>query len=128
MTKQLNKEVNRYFRQIRTFLPIYRKEEYLFLKQFKQSVRAYAEETPDRTIEDVIGEYGDPQTVAYNYLEGLEPEDLCKKVSLRRYIRRGIIILLVCAIGFTAYRAILLYDVYLEAKNAIITTEQIVIG
>lgn len=128
MTQKLNKEIKLYLKQIKLLLPIKRKEEKAFLQQLQSAVEEFVEDNPNCTMEDIIERFEDPQTVVHNYISTIDPQKLCKGISIRKYIQRGIIIILLLATLFTAYRMILFYDVYLEAKNAIAVTEETVIS
>lgn len=123
----MNNDIRQYLKQIRNLLPLYRKEERLFLSQLKNVVEDFVEDHPGCTFDDIVQRFEEPQTVVYNYLSALDPAELCKKVSLRRYIQRGIIVLLLLATIFTAYKMILFYDAYLEAKSSIIYSEETII-
>lgn len=127
MTKELSKEIDQYFKQIRNLFPMYRKEERLFLSQLKSSVEDFAEDKPECTLDDIVQRFEDPQTVVHNYLSALDIDDLCKKISLRKYILRAIVVLLLLTTIYTGYKMLLFYDVYLEAKDAIIHTEVTII-
>lgn len=128
MTQKLNKEIKLYLKQIKLLLPIKRKEEKAFLQQLQSAVEEFVDDNPNCTMEDIIERFEDPQTVVYNYISTIDPQKLCKGISIRKYIQRGIIIILLLATLFTAYRMILFYDVYLEAKNTNIVTEETVIS
>ena len=70
--------------------------------------------------------------VSYTHLDvykrqALDIDDLCKKISLRKYILRAIVVLLLLATIYTGYKMLLFYDAYLEAKDAIIHTEVTII-
>lgn len=123
----MNHDIKQYLKQIRNLLPLYRKEERLFLSQLKNAVEDFVEENSGCTFDDIVQRFEEPQTVVYNYLSALDPAELCKKVSLRRYVQRGIALLLLLTAIFTAYKMLLFYDAYLEAKSSIIYSEETII-
>ena len=57
----------------------------------------------------------------------LQTEDLCKKISLSRSIKRAIAILLLLAALSTAFWGISCYKAYLDSKESVISQELIVI-
>lgn len=127
MAQNLNKEVNLYLKQIKLLLPIKRKEEKAFLSQLKSAIEDFVDDNPSCTIEDILERFEDPQTVVYNYISTIDPHKLCKTIALKKYIQRGIIIILLLAALFTAFRMALFYDLYQEAKNTNMVTEETVI-
>ncbi len=122
------KELDIYFRKIRLLLPIYSKAEKQFLKDFKDSVFVFIEQNPLCTMDDVIARFSTPEEIVHDYIvEALQTEDLCKKISLSRSIKRAIAILLLLAALSTAFWGISCYKAYLDSKESVISQELIVI-
>ena len=122
------KELNIYFRKIRLLLPIYSKAEKQFLKDFKDSVFVFIEQNPLCTMDDVIERFSTPEEIVHDYIvEALQTEDLCKKISLSRSIKRAIAVLLLLAALSTAFWGISCYKAYLDSKESIIHERVIVI-
>lgn len=122
------KELNIYFRKIRLLLPIYSKAEKQFLKDFKNSVFVFIEQNPLCTMDDVIERFSTPEEIVHDYIvEALQTEDLCKKISLSRSIKRAIAVLLLLAALSTAFWGISCYKAYLDSKESVISQELIVI-
>lgn len=122
------KELDIYFRKIRLLLPIYSKAEKQFLKDFKDSVFVFIEQNPLCTMDDVIARFSTPEEIVHDYIvEALQTEDLCKKISLSRSIKRAIAILLLLAALSTAFWGISCYKAYLDSKESIIHERVIVI-
>lgn len=71
--------------------------------------------------------FDSPEDVVHGYLSAVDHEELYKKLSIRKYIRRGIEIAILLLVIFTVFRMGLLYDSYLEGKDAIIRTEKVII-
>lgn len=122
------KELDIYFRKIRLLLPIYSKAEKQFLKDFKDSVFVFIEQNPLCTMDDVIARFSTPEEIVHDYIvEALQTEDLCKKISLSRSIKRAIAVLLLLAALSTAFWGISCYKAYLDSKESVISQELIVI-
>ena len=122
------KELDIYFRKIRLLLRIYSKAEKQFLKDFKDSVFVFIEQNPLCTMDDVIARFSTPEEIVHDYIvEALQTEDLCKKISLSRSIKRAIAILLLLAALSTAFWGISCYKAYLDSKESIIHERVIVI-
>ncbi|MEG1009702.1 MAG: DUF6120 family protein [Clostridia bacterium] len=127
MTLILKKEIKQYLKQISLLLPIKRKEERVFLSYLKDTIEDFVESNPECMMNDIILRFEDPQTVVYNYLSALDQQQLCKKVSLRKHIQIGIIIVLLLITLLTVFRMALFYDIYLEEKEQIIHSEESII-
>ncbi len=127
MTAQIKKLTKQYLKQTKNLFPMYRKKERLFMSQLKNAVEDFVEDNPCCTFDDILQRFEDPQTIVYNYLSALDPAELYKKISLRRYIQKGFVILLLLATIFTTYKMVLFYDAYLDAKSSIIYSEETII-
>lgn len=127
MTKELNKEIHQYLKQITLLLPLKGKEEKFFLRHLRSSIEDFADANPDCTMEDIIENFDSPEDVVHGYLSAADHEELYKKISIRKYIRRGIVITILLLVIFTVFRMALFYDIYLEEKKTIIEIEETVI-
>ena len=127
MQKISQTELKQYFKQIKLLLPIYGKEEKIFLSDLKRAVDTYIEEHADCTYADILERFEEPADVVYNYISSLDQHMLCKRISLHKTIKRAIIIIVLTAIATCSLRIIFHYISYLEYKNTIITHERVVI-
>ncbi|MCI5687624.1 MAG: DUF6120 family protein [Emergencia sp.] len=127
MQQTRDKALKQYFKQIKLLLPIYSKEEKIFINDLKKVIDEYIESNPNCTYEEILERFEEPTDVVFNYISCLDQHELCKKISLRKIIKRAIIIVVLAAIVTCSIRIILYYDSYLEYKNTIITHERVVI-
>lgn len=125
MKNLVSKDLRLYFKQIKSLLPLYGKQERRFLENFKEDVEDYIERNQDATIDDVISEFGEATYIAASYIESLESEDLNKRLSLKKMF--WYMILAVIVIAFAVFEAVLLYKEYLTAQDAYMVTEEIII-
>ncbi len=79
------------------------------------------------TIDDVISEFGEPAEVAFSYLESIESEELYKRLSVSRVIKRVIFIILALVIAYFIFIFTLAYMDYLAAQDEHIVKEVIII-
>ncbi len=122
------RELDIYIRQIKLLLPLYTKKEKQFLRDFKDSVNEFCSQSPNCTTEDVMERFSTPEDIVHDYIvEALQTEDLCKKISLSRFIKRAIAVLLLLAALSTAFWGISCYKAYLDSKESVISQELIVI-
>ena len=119
--------LKQYFKEIKLLLPIYSKEEKIFINDLRKSVDEYIESNPNCTYEEILERFEEPADVVFNYISCLDQHELCKKISLRKTIKRAIIIIVLTAIATCSIRIIFHYISYLEYKNTIITHERVVI-
>ncbi len=127
MHKISQTELKQYFKQIKLLLPIYGKEEKVFINDLKKAVDAYVEEHPDCTYADILERFEEPAEVVYNYIASLDQHALCKRISLRKTIKRAIIIVVIAAVATFAVRIFLHYASYIEGKESYINREVIII-
>ena len=127
MHKISQTELKQYFKQIKLLLPIYGKEEKVFINDLKKTVDAYVEEHPDCTYADILERFEEPAEVVYNYISSLDQHALCKRISLRKTIKRAIIIVVIAAVVAFAVKIVLDYQSYLKYLNTIVTHEKIII-
>lgn len=122
-----DKELKQYFKQIKLLLPLYRRKEKQFLKDLKCSVDDYIQANPDCTFKDIVMRFETPQKIVSNYLSALDIDDLCKQISLRRYIKRTVLLLIIlCLLAFLVHMG-MVYKIYLNEQNQIVTEEVTVI-
>lgn len=127
MNPNINEQLKQYFKQIKLLLPIYSKDEKIFMKDLQQSMQDYIEEHPACTYEDIVDHFEEPADVVHNYISSLDQFQLCKRISLKRTVRNAIVIVVIAVIAALCIRTALIYDVYKEAKETIITQEYTVI-
>ena len=114
--KQTTKdELRQYFKQIRLLLPILGKEERKFLSDFKVTVEEYAENQTGCNLDDIKERFGEPEDVVHEYISMLDQFQLCKRINLRKLIKRTLFIILLLAIILVLYRMILIQDAYQQA-------------
>lgn len=123
----MNKIIKTYLKEIKALIPLRGKKEKLFLSDLKASAAEYAEEHPNCTYEQLCGALGHPGEIASDYLTGLEPDELRKKLRLMRTVRIAAVCVVTLAIIFFAFRSGLAYSSYLAGKDAVITKEIVTI-
>ncbi|MFR1725269.1 DUF6120 family protein [Emergencia timonensis] len=107
-------------------LPVYGKEERVFLKDLKASITEYIELNLGCTWEDVVSHFEEPKDAVYNYIISLDQPQLCKRISLRKTITKAIIIITVVVVVVLSVKTYFYYDLYKEAQNSIMTHETII--
>lgn len=121
------KQLKQYLKEIRLLLPIYGKEERIFIKDLKESIAEYIELNPSCTWEDVISNFEEPEDAVYNYITSLDQQQLCKRISLRKTIAKVIVVITVVVIVVICVKTYLYYDLYQQAQDEIAVKKNTVI-
>ncbi len=112
MQQNRDKALKKYFKQIKLLLPIYSKEEKIFVNDLKKVIDEFIESNPNCTYEEILERFEEPTDVVFNYISCLDQHELCKKISLRKTIKKAIIIAVSVVIITCSIRIVLYYDSY----------------
>ena len=82
----MNRELKRYYRDIRHCLPGAAKQKKQLIETLWQSISAYIEENPQATILEVRAHFGTPQQIADAYLEEMSTPEVIKKIKIRKMV------------------------------------------
>ena len=85
MTRNLNKELKKYYRDIGKALSG-SKERKAIITQIKSSVNNYLEENQDATISDVVNRIGSPQQIADEYIDNQSNDEIAAKIKVGKRI------------------------------------------
>ncbi len=100
----MTKLCKQYLSDIKAFFPIMGKPERTYLAKLAENVDDYCIEEKTTTIEEIYDGFGHPSEVASTYLTSVDTSYLIKRIQMTKWIRRGIIALLVTAlIGVSIY-------------------------
>lgn len=115
----MNDVKKRYFGEIKRQLPCNAKEKNRCIMDLEGDVDDFLENCPGATYEDLCTEVGNPQTIAKSFLERIDPKQLSHRVSAKRKIAIGVIVVvallaIVVGVSFivTAYMRHDFYDGY----------------
>ena len=97
MTRNLNKELKKYYRDIGKALSG-SKEKKAIITQIKSSVECYIHDKPYSTIGDIINHFGNPNEIADEYYNDSNAKQLADKLKKRSII--SIIVFIIVTILF----------------------------
>ena len=97
MTRNLNKELKKYYRDISKALSG-SKEKKAIITQIKSSVNHYLEENQDATISDVVNRIGSPQQIADEYIDNQSNDEIAAKIKVGKRILIAVCVVLVAAL------------------------------
>ena len=81
-----DRELLRYYRAIRSWLPCTRKLKKQIMVQVQSRVQDYLTQNPDTDITGLQAEFGTPQTIAAAYVENSDIEEILRGLRVRRRI------------------------------------------
>lgn len=102
----MNDQAKRYLREVKGLLPCSRREKRRYIAELEVDVVSYLQGCPDASVEDLCHHFGEPEAVAKEFMAQLSPEQLSRKMSVKRKIVIGVISIvsiLVIVFGVLAY-------------------------
>ena len=81
-----DRELRRYYRAIRSWLPCTRKLKKQIIGQIQSRVQDYLTQNPDTDISQLQAEFGAPQTIAAAYVENSDTEEILRGLRVRRRV------------------------------------------
>lgn len=105
MNRRMKNPIKDYYLQLKEEVPLFYSQRRALLKQAKYSLKIYAAEHTDITLENLIRDYGKPSELADSLIIYESPKNIRKGLFLNK--RARIIILLLCLLlVFTAVAVI----------------------
>ena len=82
------REIRRYYRQIRSWLPCSSKMKHQILSEIHSSVTRFTEEHPEADFAALQSQLGTPQEIAAAYVENTGTLEILKDLRIRRRVAR----------------------------------------
>lgn len=80
----LDHSLNRYYRQIKSWLPCSHKLKNALISRLKESIQAYLDANPEADFDRVQARFGAPETIATAYVEEMGTDKLLRDLRIRR--------------------------------------------
>lgn len=96
-----------YFRDVKKLLPCSPKEKQRCIDELEADVTAFLEHRPNASLAEIYDSVGSPESIAESFMSRISPQELSRKVSTKRCIAIGVIVivaLLAVVIGAVAIR------------------------
>lgn len=87
------KEIRRYCRQVRSWLPCSCKEKKEILEKIGISIADYRDQNPGADFPAIEAHFGTPQAIAASYVDMMDTAELLRKLRIRRRITAIVLIL-----------------------------------
>ena len=98
--KQIDRQLHRYYWQIRRWLPCDRKQKNRYIRELSENVNAFLQQEPNADFQTVIARFGLPLQIASAFVDEMDTEKLLKRLQIRRRITA---VVLACVVsGFVA--------------------------
>lgn len=127
MDQQNKKELRKYYKQIRALFPIYTALEKRFLTDLQEDISTFISEHAECAVPAIKEKFGEPQEIIQDYLETVDAEYLCKHIRRTKYIRIGVLCIVILIAAVCALKAGLYYKSYQDVQNTIVTKEVTII-
>ncbi len=102
MDKKLNTDINKYIKDIKSYLICDYKTEKKFIDDFKNDVLSYIEDNSINDINKIIEHFGTPQEIAKGFFESADTQKIKRKINIGKTITICFIVaLIVWATGVT---------------------------
>ena len=95
----INKDIKSYLKSIRLLLPAHSYPEKEFLTDIENRIQDIVLECPNITIKDIENQLGTPLEISQSYIASLDTDDLLKRLSNSRIVKRIFIGFVVCAVN-----------------------------
>jgi len=82
----LNRSLNNYYRQVRSWLPCSHKLKTALVTRLKESIQTYLEENPEAVFPQIQAHFGTPETIAATYVEEIGTDTLLRDLRIRRKV------------------------------------------
>ena len=125
----MNKEnaARDYIRQVKAIFPLYGRERKRFINDLKEAVESHIEDTKDGSYEGIVKHFGSPAEVVSDYIEGMDPEALYRKITYRRRILTIAGVALIAVLVGVILNLYWNYDAYRQAVESIVVEGKTII-
>lgn len=125
--KRMNKFSKKYYREIKMLFPSRGKYEQKLLRNYETRIIELNEEKPDITYQEICGHIGKPTDIINEYYSNVDTEYLITRLKTTRYIRRGIVTLVILALLSFAVTMGIKIKLYNDIHDIIPSKQEIII-
>ena len=83
---QTKPRLNRYYHQIRSYLPCSRRLKNHIMDEIRSNIAGFLEENPGASLAQVEARFGTPQAIAAAYVDDMDTQELLKALHIRQKI------------------------------------------
>ena len=97
---EINKDIEKYLSQVKAYLPCRKADKTAIIKDIRQAILEFAENSGTETIDDIYNRFGTPEDIAKAYLSDTEPRNIKKAINVRKVIIAAVVAFLLILLGF----------------------------
>ena len=124
----MTKLCQQYLSDVKSLFPIMGKPEKKYLSKLREPLEDYCREEQASTMEEIYDNFGQPDEVVNNYLRSADTAYLIKRIRLSKWVKRGIIVLLLIALIGVSIAGIYMHKSYITIKQEQMFFESTVIS
>lgn len=125
--KQRERQLRRYYRQIKSWIPCAYTQKKDMLNRIRHTVEVYVEDHPDVLFSEVQAHFGTPQQIAATYVEEMGTQELLYGLRVKKRIVRVLMFCAVIAIAIWLSTAIVATIDTINAQNGYLEVGGIVV-
>lgn len=110
-----DRELRRYYRVIRSWLPCTRKLKKRIIGQLRSRVQDHLAQKPDTDISQLQAEFGTPQMIAAAYVENSGTEEILRGLRARRRI--AAIVMTAVTVVLLSWAAVVTWEIVREQDH-----------
>lgn len=114
MSNSLNDKLNVYYKEIYSSALCAKKQKSDFLKELKEQIEEYIENSPEADIDEIKSVFGSPEEIAAGFSAELSQTEIRKKLGIRKIIIAAVLAALLI---WGVFAVISLIDVHTEAHG-----------
>lgn len=114
----------RYLSDVKAFFPMIGKAERAYLAKLSEQIDDYCIEKNVTMIEEIYDGFGHPSEVATTYFTSIDTSNFFKRIQLTKWVKRGIIALLLTALVAVSIYGIKTYYAYQVFKQDAVFFEE----
>ena len=122
-----NKDIKAFIRNIEILIPVNDANSKRFIRDIQSSITEYAYNHKGCSVDDIIQEFGSSRDIAQDHIESLDIDNLIRKLTTVKYLRRLIAIVAVTAVAALSIYTAYLHHGYNEFKESMMNYENSVI-
>ena len=122
----MNKLYRKYLSEVKSFFPVMGNSEKRYLAKLSKTIEDYCQTENTTTLTEIYNGFGHPREIVNAYLNTVDTSQLIRKIQLAKWIKRGLIsVLLITLIGvsifgittYKAYRVLEEEQIYFEEET-----------
>ncbi|MCI8307894.1 MAG: hypothetical protein HFH14_07590 [Lachnospiraceae bacterium] len=120
----MNKLCKHYISDVKALFPIMQKPEKRYIKKLSDTIEEYCEETSITSMDAIYDSFGSPQDILTEYFSIADTPFLTKKIKISKWIKRGIITLIVITLIAVSTYCIKIYRTQKVFENEKMFSEE----